>query len=222
MKSMFLKASILMSFAASFVYAAEKKEEDLAPKYKNRIAVLQSSLSYDRTAEDEIHYGFDSYVAKAWRDINDTTVIGVIEGRIGYTMSSDARMRVTPVVGVSVFKDLEEHKFYTSFNEKNMTNTSSSRVVNPYRVHAMIGVMGEYDVAKSVSVGFNLKGLVGKITGAAEAGYKELSYGMHGALPITFRFGADQHWDLRMEPFALLLRDTARYLGARAAVGYRF
>ena len=224
MKNLFAKLMLPVALAASTVSATpEKQEPSLAPKYSNRVVALQPTVSYERLGDDSVYVGVESFVTGAWRGENDYTKIGLIEARVGYTFAFDARSRVTPVIGGSLFQDLEKGTAYHThrWDEKN----SESREVtytHPYLFHGHLGLMAEYDISRTLTFGVNAKGLMGKVWGSNQNNIKDLSYGLNTSIPVTFRFGKEFNWDLRIEPIAILLKDYNNYIGGKAAVAYRF
>src|SRR5581483_9949999 len=49
--------------------------------------------------------------------------------------------------------------------------------------------------------------------------------GIDISLPITFRFGYQRRWDIRLEPFDIYLhgsKNSCNYFGGRSTVGFRF
>lgn len=224
MKNLFAKLMLPVAFAAGTVSATpEKQENSLAPKYSNRVVALQPTVSYERLGDDSVYVGVESFVTGTWRGKNDYTTIGLIEARVGYTFSFDAKSRLTPVIGGSMFRDLEEGTVYhtncwdgTTFESRELTYT------HPYLFHGHVGLMAEYDISRTLTFGLNAKGLMGKVWGSSQKDLKDLSYGLNASVPVTFRFGKEFNWDLRLEPIAILLKDYNNYIGGKAAVAYRF
>lgn len=224
MKNLFAKLMLPVAFAASTVSATpEKQELPLAPKYSNRVVALQPTISYERLGDDSVYVGVESFVTGVWRGKNDYTKIGLIEARVGYTFAFDARSRLTPVIGASMFRDLEEGTAYHTHRWDE--NTFESRTVtytHPYLFHGHMGLMAEYDLSRTLTFGVTAKGLMGKVWGTEQKDLKDLSYGLNASVPVTFRFGKEFNWDLRIEPLAILLKDYNNFLGGKAAVAYRF
>jgi hypothetical protein len=220
MKNIFLSAlSCLTVFSGSLIATPTKCDLDGAPIYNNRIVALQSGLVYERSAKDSIHLGFESFVTSAIRGKNDSTTIGVVEARIGHSFTLTEGSSITPVVGASMLRDLEEGKSYI---QKKGGVTIETTFREPYFFHGTIGFMADYAFSNSFDLGLTAKALIGTSWGANVDKVEDLSYGFHGSLPITFRFGTGYHWDFRLEPYALLLKDYNNYVGLKAGVGYRF
>lgn len=223
MKS-FLLNTILASVAFSApAFAAQDKCEDVTPKYKNRLSASPTSISYERTAEDSINVSFEHFEAPAFVQKNVDTTASVTSIKIGQNFSFDCRSRLIPSVGVSMFKDTNEGLFYADVKDEKGTAVSARiKVTNPYLFHGTLGMNAEYDIMKSITFGLNVHGMMGSVWGSEVRKISEMSWGLNTSVPITFRFGTDAHWDVRMEPFAFLLKDYANYVGGKAALGYRF
>jgi hypothetical protein len=118
---------------------------------------------------------------------------------------------------------MEEYKTYTCTTMTlGCKQWESHTYKYPYIFHGLVGFMAEYDLMKSVTVGLNVKGLMGKVWGSAQKDLRDLSYGLHATIPVTFHFGKDMNWDFRMEPLAILLKDYSNFIGGKAGLGYRF
>lgn len=223
MKSSILNAVLAsMAFAAP-VFGAPEKAEEVAPKYKNRLSVSPNSVSYERTAEDSLFFGFEYSRAPAFREKNIDVDVTTTSLKIGQSFSIDPRSRITPALGASMFRDEGTAIVYHQVkDEMGHTTTREFWVKNPFMFHGTFGLNAEYDLVKSVTLGLNVHGMCGGVWGGKIDKMGDMSWGMNASLPITFRMGTDAHWDVRMEPFALLLKDYANYVGGKAALGYRF
>jgi hypothetical protein len=223
-KQMFAKLMLPLVMATSSVFATtEKADTSSAPKYSNRVVALQPALSYERLGEDSVYFGVESFAAPVWTGTNARTRIGVIEARAGYTFAIDSRSRVTPIVGVSMFRDLHCWKVWQPFDwDCEGTGYSEVTCKYPYIFHGNLGFMAEYDLGKIFSLGLTAKGMMGKVWGSDQTNIKDLSYGLNVSLPLTVRFGKEYNWDLRIEPLAYLLKDYSNFVGGKSTLAYRF
>lgn len=212
-------ATTVVLFGSSLFATVAPKAEDAAANYTHRIVGLQPALSYDRLTSNSMYFGFESYIAPVFRGQNDPTTVGTMELRVGYNYAVDDKSSVIPVVGVSMFRDLGETTVYVP-QEGGLLQ--EGKLMSPYFFHGTIGLMGEYNFTPRVGLGLTAKALIGSQWGSDVESAKDLSYGFHGSMPVTFRFGANNHWDFRVEPFTTVLVDYAAYVGLKNSVGYRF
>lgn len=223
MKSSILNAVLASVAVVAPVFGAPEKSEETAPKYKNRLSVSPNSIGYERTAEDSLFVSFEHSVSPAFLAKNVDTDVSTTAFKIGQNFAVDARSRVIPSIGVSMFKDMGTATLYAEVRgEKGVSIQREIEVKNAFIFHGTLGLHAEYDLFKSTTVGLGLHGMMGQAWGSELHGFKHMSYGFNASLPVTFRLGTDAHWDVRMEPFAYLLKDYANYVGGKATLGYRF
>jgi hypothetical protein len=223
-----MKSSVLNAVLASVALTApvfggqDTKCEDCAPKYKNRLSVSPNSISYERTAEDSMFVSFEHSISPAFREKNIDVDVNTTSIKLGQTFAFDGKSRLTPSVGVSMFRDESYGTVYSTIDTEDGQVSSEITVQNPFLFHGTLGLAAEYEFLKSATFGLNVHGMLGSAWGSEVKKMGDMSWGFHTSLPVTFRFGTDAHWDVRMEPFAYLLKDYANYVGGKAALGYRF
>jgi hypothetical protein len=192
-------------------------------KYKNRLSVSPNSISFERTAEDSLFVSFEHSIAPTFRQKNIDVDVNTTSIKVGQNFSIDGKSRITPSIGVSMFRDESYGTVYATVEaEKGQEISSEITVQNPFLFHGTFGLGMEYDFMKNMTFGLNAHGMVGSTWGSEVRKMGDMSWGFHTSLPVTFRFGTDAHWDVRMEPFAYLLKDYANYVGGKAGLGYRF
>lgn len=224
MKSFLLNAVLAsVAFAAPAFAVAPEKCEETAPKYKNRLSVSPTSVSFERTAEDSWYAGFEYFEAPAFVAKNIDTTVSLTSFKLGQTFSIDCKSRIAPMIGVSMFRDESKGHIVAEVEKEGQPTVSAEYTLqNPFVFHGSVGFGAEYDLMKTTTVGLNVHGLMGGVWGSDVRKMSDMSWGMHAALPVTFRFGSEARWDARFEPFTLLLKDYANYVGGKAALGYRF
>lgn len=194
-----------------------------APRYKNRVSISPTSLSFEHLSDDSWNWGFEYFEAPAFRAKNLDVTTGVAAIKIGYGFSVDGRSRITTSVGASMFREENTATLYADVkDEMDVTLSREITVKNPYLIHGTVGFGAEYDLMKSLTVGLNVHGMGGQVWGGTIDKMGDMSWGLNMSLPLTFRFGGCSQWDARFEPFTYLLKDYANYVGGKAALGYRF
>lgn len=216
-------ASVAMAAPAFAVVQDKCAAEENVPRFKSRISVSPTSLSFERMSEDSWSFGFEYFTAPAFRAKNLDVTTGVASVKVGYGFAIDPRSRVTASVGASMFREENTATIYAGVRDQmGVTLSREITVKNPYLIHGTVGFGAEYDLMKTLTLGLNVHGMGGQVWGGTIDKMGDMSWGLNMSLPLTFRFGQCSQWDARFEPFTYLLRDYANYVGGKAALGYRF
>lgn len=191
-------------------------------EYHNRMAVFGPLHQvYERIKTDALYVGVEAWLFLV-SSSQQSTALFEGEVRFGYNFFYKGRHHLTPLAGVGVIKDTQTFH-YTSTFFKGHEHKHHSQL--PAVVYGTLGLLYDYEFNSVVNLGFNLKGLVGGGVGGTHIGWGSPVVGFDASIPLTFRFGHKRHWDIRIEPFDILLHSTnatINYFGGRSTIGYRF
>ena len=208
------------------VQAKKEKPASKTPyiEYHNRMAVFAPwHQVYERIKPNAFYAGVEAYIVPVW-GTGHRSWLADAELRMGYNFFWDGKQHMTPIAGVGVLevgRDRHHH-----FRHK------------PEIVYGTLGCLMDYEFNSVFNLGANIKLLVGGNVHHdhhhhkqfpwmhhKEHGWKSVVWGYDLAIPFTFRFGRNRHWDFRLEPFNIFLksRHSSRDLwGFRNTIGYRF
>jgi hypothetical protein len=227
----YMTALALSSMVFGKGVAVESVKQDSLPNsydYHNRMVVFYPfHQAYERIKPDDFYFGVEGWVTYVL--CNDRShsngTLGEAELRLGYNYLYNGRDHVTPFVGGGVIKDYSREWIETRHRVGGIV---VGRKVYSYHKPAVIyGVFGflyDHEFNSIFNLGANVKGLIGG-SGERRWNWGSVVGGLDVSLPITFRFGRDRHWDIRLEPFYIYLggsRISRQYFGGRSTVGYRF
>lgn len=230
MKNMFLKVILpLLACAGALVAAEVKEEKAVSPQYNHRMTVFTPAhIGYEYMPNDDFYFGVDAAVHDTYNiEKRNTAMPAELQIRMGRSYFFGGKDHVRPIMGGAITREMTVRKFHGYSYEFDQW-VVLDELQPPAIAYGFLGVMLEREFNDRVALGLNVKGLVGGVVGKCNVnqrrifGVKDVYYGADVSLPFTIRLGQDRHWDIRIEPFALVLNDGNRYLGHRSAVAYRF
>lgn len=211
-------ADVVPADAPQTVQPAPKKSEPRFIQYRNRVMVFTPfHQGYERTENDALYVGIEAYAASVMaqhKHHHDNTLFNA-EVRLGYNYFYNGRDHLTPFVGggyVQQFYKTERHH-HNHIHHK------------PGVGYATVGFLYSHEFNSIFGLGFNSKFLLGGPVSDRRPKWGAPVVGLDFAMPWIFRFGHKRHWDVRIEPFYMLLHGsslTQHYLGFRNSIGYRF
>jgi hypothetical protein len=209
---------------------------DYAYHYPNRMVVFNLYyLSYEHIEPDSVYVGLSywkSYPLIAHTPHRHLPIGKISNGEfdLGYHFYYLSKDHFTPLVGIGVFNDSTKTRIvYTERTSHTNGLPKTTTVVSHKNVHlspiayGTVGFLYEHEFNNRVSLGFNLRGMVGRPTKHKHWGSRVIGY--HLDVPLTLRLGKTRHWDLRLDPFYINLegqRFTQEYFGFNNSIGYRF
>lgn len=199
--TLFKMALPLVAFAASL--AATQPKVEAPAQFNHRVSVHPTHYSYEYLAPDEVYFSFDANKNQSYT--KDDVMVSHIVGdfRVGRNLEFSPDTVVRPFVGVSASRNI-------------------SYLMDPVKMFGVVGFGLEKTVADIFTVGLTTKGLFGGIVGKTYGHDRKWCFGVDMSLPITVKFGRTSHWEMRLEPFAVVLNDGNQYLGHRSGLAYRF
>ena len=205
-------------------------------EYNNRQVVFPPwHQAYEHIKPEDFYIGVKAWLTGAFRWAHGAhlgvrhwfATIGEIELRGGYNFFYNGRDHFTPFIGGGVFKDYTTYSFTTwKWDGRGHLNFHESHHYRlPVLGYGTMGFLYDHEFNSVFTLGANLKGIIGGGISSQRMRWGSVVVGFDVALPITFRFGHNRHWDIRLEPFDIYLHgsENARnYLGGRSTLGYRF
>jgi len=197
-------------------------------EYNNRIVVFSiNHLAYERIKPNAFYTGIEGWGVldgRIWAWALDDHFLLEGEYRAGYNFFWNGRDHFTPIAGIGFFKDFQ--KLYHHGRRQSRSGI----------VYGTIGFLYDHEFTSVFNLGLNVKGILGGPVERKKQGdwgclrdwegdWGSPIGGVDVSLPITFRFGYQRHWDIRIEPFDIYLRGSKNdfnYVGFRNTVGYRF
>lgn len=178
-------------------------------EYNNRIVVfLPWHQAYERIKPNALYWGLEAWMcALTNRDRN--TLLDA-EFRMGYNYLYNGVDHLTPFAGVGY---IQNYSYKHHHHHK------------PGITYGTIGFLYDHEFGNIFNIGVNLKGLIGGPVNKRHFNWGSPVIGGDLSVPITFRFGHNRHWDLRIEPYNTYLYGKyadAYYVGFRNTIGYRF
>lgn len=193
-------------------------------EYHNRISVFAPNhIMYERIKPNSLYAGVDAWATWAGTTLKDNKTsydhyLAEFEFRLGYSFFLNGRDYIRPILGLGVIKSETDFEYH--WNHK-----KHSTFKLPAVAYLTGGFMYEHEFNSIFNLGVNLKGIIGGGGSNSYVDWGGVVSGFDVSLPITFRFGRDRHWDLRLEPFNIFLigsKTWANSFGGRGTFGYRF
>ena len=219
MKNHYLKALLPILSMTTLGYADQaggnqpvnQKKEPHFIQYHNR-AILFAPFhqGYERIKPDAFYVGVEAFLVPVANKDHDNSLLDA-ELRMGYNFFFNGRDHVTPFAGVGFVEDF--------FREHHRTHH------RPGIVYGTMGFLYDHEFNTIFNLGLNAKVLLGGPVSHKEFDWGSPVVGADVAIPITFRFGRNRHWDYRIEPFNMYLHgsnESQNYFGFRSSLGYRF
>lgn len=219
----------LLAFGGTLLADEQKAPEPLMPQHNHRMTVFSMShLSYEYLPNDDIYIGVDaeanhSYNIKTKR----SAVPAHFELMLGRSYFYNYNTHFRPIVGGGVMRDLRtfEARAWSREYGQFVTLDEFKSVAIGY---GLIGAAVDHEFNSRLAIGLTVKGIVGGPIGHMNRneknifGEKSVYYGIDASLPLMLRLGAQRNWEIRLEPYALVLNDGNQYIGHRSGVAYRF
>ena len=187
-------------------------------EYHNRMAVFfPLHQAYERIKPNDLYVGVEAFFTL----IFGTKHIGYVaegEFRMGYNFFWNNRDHFRPIAGIGAL----------STEDTGRRHHGHRHDWKPGILYGTLGFLYDHEFNSVVNLGVNLKGIIGGTPhkrrhrrgwGSGAVG------GFDVAVPLTFRFGRNRHWDFRIEPFNLFLAGSKvvhDVFGFRNTIGYRF
>ncbi len=191
-------------------------------EYHNRMAVFGPFHQvYERIKTDALYVGVEGWLLPVKSSQRSDELFDA-ELRFGYNLFYKGRHHLTPLAGVGVVKGTKRFHYNSTLFEG---HEHKHHGAIPAVVYGALGFLYDYEFNSVFNLGFNLKGLVGGAVDKKHINWGSTVVGFDASVPITFRFGHKRHWDIRIEPFDMLLHGTnvtINYFGFRSTIGYRF
>jgi hypothetical protein len=197
-------------------------------EYHNRISVFGPlHQTYERIKTDAFYVGVEIWATYAFSSNGGHAdqFIGEAELRMGYNYFYNGRDHVTPFLGVGAFKDYRKDRVGYFAYENGSLVRHHRHYEKPAVVYGVFGLLYDHEFNSIFNLGVNFKGLIGGPVNKKHLNWGAPMGGIDVSLPITFRFGYQRHWDIRLEPFDIYMHGTRiarNYVGGRGTVGYRF
>lgn len=198
-------------------------------EYHNRIVVFDPlHQAYERIKNDAFYVGVEAWATYVLSNDRGHAkrLLGEGELRMGYNYFYNGRDHVTPFLGVGVIKDFTKERYEIRyFSGKTLVHTKKKHYQKPAVVYGVFGLLYDHEFNSIFNLGIHFKGLIGGSAGHHHRNWGSTVGGIDVSLPITFRFGYQRHWDVRLEPFYIYLNGShisRNYFGGRSTVGYRF
>ena len=180
-------------------------------EYHNRVIIFDPAhQGYERIKPDDLYWGIEGWLVYTENNHRHFLVNG--EARMGYNFFYNGTCHLTPFAGVGYIQDFAKRHHHLHTHK-------------PGIVYGTVGFLYDHEFGDVINVGVNLKGLLGGPTNRKHFNWGSPVVGADLAVPITFRFGRNRHWDFRIEPFNTYLygsHASAYYVGFRNTIGYRF
>jgi hypothetical protein len=245
MKSNYLKIKLMMvpviMFFCSFVQndglraenikMDQKNEVKKTPyvEYHNRMTCFSPfHQCYERIKNDAFYAGVEGWLIPAYSEKRTHTILDA-EFRMGYNFFCNGTNHVTPLVGVGMFEDFKVNHHNYHYTDKNGEIISAHyKHKKMALVYAAVGFLYDHEFNSIFNLGLNSKGLFGAAVidnSPDKNDWGKFIAGVDVAMPITFRFGKNRHWDFRIEPFDIFIHgqeNSMNYIGLRNTLGYRF
>lgn len=231
MRSKYLKALLPVLSIAGYAHAHDVDDEGLpvpvvrvrriprAIHYRNRMMVfIPWHQCYERIEINALYGAAEIYAlpVAAWPNKHHHhrhNVLVNAEVRFGYNYFFNGRDHITPFAGIGFV----EHNFRYHHHD--------SRHHLPGVAYGTLGFRYYHDFNSVFSLGCNGKHMFGGPVKQKHHGWGSPVIGLDLSMTATFRFGYWRHWDIRLEPFYMVLYgsgETQNFLGGRSNVGYRF
>lgn len=208
-------------------------------EYNNRMVVFSlSTIAYERTKINALYVGVDYWeklASIAGNYNSDYPPLGKVheaELRIGYNFFYNGNDHLTPIIGGGIFYDSNKAVrtvenggtlvTVSTADEKKYAHRYKEFYLSPI-TYGTFGFLYDHEFNSVFNLGFNAKGIFGQPIKDKYWGNPVV--GCDVSLPITFRFGHQRHWDLRIEPFDVYLKGpqlSRNYFGFYNTIGYRF
>lgn len=188
-------------------------------EYNNRmVCFYPTHQAYERIKPNDLYVGLEGWVLAGKKAAAEA------ELRMGHNYFWNGRDHFTPVAGVGIFKTLHKHAHFAG--EQWIFGLPTPHHTRPALVYGMVGFLYEHEFASVFSWGINVKLMAGAQAGHhSHHNWGSIIGGVDGAMPFTFRFGKERHWDIRLEPFYIYFQGKnalEQFTGIRTGIGYRF
>ena len=222
---MFKKIFSLFVLITPFLLKADVKSKDASHslvyhQYHNRMSVFTPThILYERIRPNALYVGVEYYetyvdIESEKRIIKRNTHFSEFEYRMGYHFLLNGRDHLIPILGVGFFNSEKYDKWFHNPHHG-----------VPLTGYVTGGFMYNHEFNSIFNLGVNFKPFVGYADSNENFIGKQAIGGFDISLPITFRFGSNRHWDLRLEPFSVFMFSSDSWInaiGQRSTLGYRF
>jgi hypothetical protein len=185
-------------------------------------------IGYEFMPNNDLYIGVDTLVTEMYNTTTKRSAVPAsLEVRFGRSYFLDGQHHIRPILGGGIARDLKVVDFLDYSNEFHQW-VKLDELKHPTLAYGFLGVMLEHEFNSRLALGLNVKALIGGVVGKCDRQQREyfnvksIYYAGDISLPFTIRMGSARNWDLRLEPFALVMNDGNRYIGHRSAIAYRF
>lgn len=201
-------------------------------QYNNRMMVFTPwHQGYERIENDAFYFGLEGYVTPvvAWphhhhHHRHRWNALFNAEMRFGYNCFYNGRDHLTPFIGAG-YVEQYFRRHHHHHHDHHHNDHHHSRHHRPGVAYGTLGFLYTHEFNTIFNLGFNAKFILGGPVDHKHPKWGSPVVGADVSMPWTFRFGPDRHWDVRLEPFYMVLhgpKETQNYFGGRSNVGYRF
>ena len=194
------------------VAAVDQTKPSQFIQYNNRVVLLPPfHQCYERIKNDAFYVGAEAFLVGS----NKNHILLNSELRMGYNFLFNRKDHLTPFMGAGYVEDFyfHHHAHHVRLHRK------------PGIAYGALGFLYTHEFTSVFNLGLNAKVVVGAPVSKKHFNWGSPVIGTQLAVPITFRFGHQRHWDLRLEPFNLYLHGSKAsqdYSGCITTLGYRF
>lgn len=231
MKNLFLKALVPFMSLTTFLVAAEGSEafKPACPQYDHRMTVFHPAhIGYEYLPNDDLYLGVEVVGTEVYNvKTKGSAIPAFLEVRGGRSYFYNGQDHIRPFIGGMLGKDLKTRKV-TQYAREFGQFVDLCEIECPLLAFGFVGCTVEREFNSRLSLGLTAKAMIGGPVQKSSK-YQEYTYGLrdilYGAdlsMPFTIRLGEARNWDIRLEPFAVVMNGNVRYLGHRSAIAYRF
>ncbi|MBS0652440.1 MAG: hypothetical protein JSR39_02810 [Verrucomicrobia bacterium] len=189
---------------------ADTSEATQFVQYNNRaVMFIPFHQCYERIKNDAFYVGAEAFLVGS----DKNHVLLNTELRMGYNFFFNQRDHLTPFAGAGYVEDFHVRHHPLQLHHR------------PGIAYGTAGFLYTHEFTSIFNLGLNAKILMGSPVSKKHFNWGSYVIGTQVGVPITFRFGRDRHWDLRLEPFNLYLHGSKAskdYSGCITTLGYRF
>lgn len=221
MKNIFFKMMVpIVAFAGTLCAAEVVWPPSPMLHYDHRMVVFHPlHQAYEYIPLNDFYVGANLQTDPVYRSDGNHVLHGFTEVRFGRSLCLGNGNLVRVALGIGCMKD-QRIISYKKWHSGDFISLSERG--EPSIAYGLVGVMFEHQLTPTVVVGFNTKILGGGVAGNHYWSTQDFHFGADVAVPVTFAFGNFRNWELKLEPFGLVMNNGNKYIGHRSALAYRF